>query len=414
MQPLLWYIVVAYLAVQGLETVLTVLNLNHLARHGARVPEGFEGSIDRNLLAKMKDYTLEGSRLDLIASFFAIALTLWFLFGGVLDRYNRLILGLQLPEVWSGVLFFLFLSLAGLLLKIPFSLYSTFNIERKYGFNTQTFGLWFADLLKGLLLSLVLNGLLLAAVFWLINRFPGSWWFLVWVLLFIFSIFMLYVSPLLIEPLFNKFSPIADQELEGEIKGLMRRAGIAVSRVFTMDASRRSTHSNAYFSGIGRVKRIVLFDTLLKGLGKAEILAILAHEAGHWRKKHLVKKLVLLEVLAFLGFYLLFRAVQGDLLTDLFGIGQPTIYVKILLAGFVGSIGLYPLQPVSRFFSRRQEVEADDYAAELTGNPQSLARSLVALGRDNLANLHPHPLYAAFHYSHPPLAQRVARLLRMS
>ncbi|EKD37420.1 MAG: hypothetical protein ACD_75C01138G0003 [uncultured bacterium] len=413
MQPLLLLILVSYLLVHAVETVLTLMNLKHLSIHGGRVPAGFAETIDSGLLVKTRDYTLATSRLDLVSSFVTAAVTLIFFFGGVLNSYNDLIRGMALGAVWSGVLFFLLLSFAPLLLNIPFSLYSTFHIEKKYGFNTQTMGLWFADMVKSLLLSVLLNGLLLLAVFWLIDRFSGMWWLLAWGVLFIFSIFLLYVSPYLIEPLFNKFTPIADSALEEEIRELMQRAGIAVSRVFTMDASKRSRHSNAYFSGIGHVKRIVLFDTLLQGNGAKEILAILAHETGHWKKKHILKKLAVMEVLALLGLYLIFLVTQGNVLPTIFGVAQPAMPVKILLAGFVGSIIWYPFQFIGNAVSRRQEIEADDFAAELTGDPRALARSLVNLSRENLANLHPHPLYAAFHYSHPPLAERVARLQNM-
>lgn len=413
MPPLLLLIFVSYLLVHAVETALTLMNLKYLSVHGGKVPAGFAEAVDRGLLEKTRDYTLATSRLDLISSVVTAAVTLLFFFGGVLHRYNDLIGGIAPSAVWSGVLFYLPLSFALLLLRTPFDLYSTFHIEKKYGFNTQTMGLWVADMAKSLLLAVLLNGALLLAVFWLIDRFPASWWLFAWIFLFAFSIFLLYISPCLIEPLFNTFTPIADSALEEEIRRLMQQAGIAVSRVFTVDASKRSRHSNAYFSGIGHVKRIVLFDTLLQGNGAKEILAILAHEAGHWRKRHLLKKLAVMEALALVGLYLIFLLTQGSALSDLFGVEQPTMAAKILLAGFVGSIVCYPLQPLGNFFSRRQEVEADDFAVELTGDPRSLARSLVNLGRENLSNLHPHPLYATFHYSHPPLAQRVARLQGM-
>ena len=321
-------------------------------------------------------------------------------------------------QEWSfmvtGIVFFLLLTYAQFFIHIPFGLYSTFHIEEKYGFNKQTYGLWAADTIKGLVLTTVLSGLVLGIIFWLISFTPGYWWLIVWLFLLFFKIFMLYISPYVIEPLFNKFTPIEDSNLEEKIKELFSKANLTVSKVFTMDASRRSGHGNAYFSGIGHVKRIVLFDTLLDKNSDDEILAILAHEAGHWKKKHILKKLVTMECFSFIGIYIAWLLVQKNWLVDLFGIAEPTLYVKLLLVGFCSTLVLFPLKPLMTWLSRKDEWEADQYAVELTGRPHALAHALVKLGRDNLANLHPHPWYTAFYYSHPPLSHRVSRLLRKS
>jgi len=181
--------------------------------------------------------------------------------------------------------------------------------------------------------------------------------------------------------------------------------------VFSMDASKRSSHSNAYFTGIGHVKRIVLFDTLLANHGDEEIMAILAHEAGHWKKKHILKMLVLSQAFALLGFYMAYRFTAGDVLADLFGLDVPSMYAKLLLVAFIGSMVLFPLKPLLAYLSRRHEIEADTFAVELTRSPVPMANGLIKLGKDNLANLHPHPWYAWFYYSHPPMAQRVKRIL---
>ncbi|HIJ78574.1 MAG TPA: M48 family metallopeptidase [Deltaproteobacteria bacterium] len=400
-----------YLFFNLLEVLLSFLNIRHLAKHGGVVPPGFAGKVDGALLVKMRDYTMAGSRLGLAATFFGMAVTIAFLFGGLLDLYNSWIVGLQLSPQLAAVLFFLLLAHGHTLINLPFALYTTFYIEKKYGFNRQTIGLFVADTLKELLLATVLNSILLWVAFLLVAGFPENWWLLTWLFFVVFSVVMIYLAPYVIEPLFNKFSPIADGELEGRIRELLARAGMTVSKVFTMDASRRSSHSNAYFSGIGHVKRIVLYDTLLAGNTSDEVLAILAHEAGHWKKKHIVKRLVVLEGLALVGSYLFFLLVKGDGLAELFGLAQPTIYAKLLLAAFVGSLAVFPLQPLLSYWSRVHERQADDFALALTGNPQAMAGALVKLGADNLANLHPHPWYAAFYYSHPPLVSRVARLL---
>jgi STE24 endopeptidase len=187
----------------------------------------------------------------------------------------------------------------------------------------------------------------------------------------------------------------------------MEKVGIHVSQVFKIDASKRSTHTNAYFTGIGKVKRIVLYDTLLKKLTHREILTILAHEAGHWKKKHVFKRIVVSEAIALLVLYISFVALQGDLLSRLFSIHENTFFAKVVVLGFIAAITAFPFGPVSNYFSRRQEQEADVFAFQFTDDAQSMASALVKLSRDNLSNLHPHPLYALFHYSHPPVVQRI-------
>jgi len=199
--------------------------------------------------------------------------------------------------------------------------------------------------------------------------------------------------------------------LEGQIKEIMARVGLKINRVFSMDASKRSSHSNAYFTGIGHVKRIVLFDTLLANHEDDEILAILAHEAGHWKKKHILKMLVLSQTIGLIGFYLAHRLTAGDFLAEVFMLDTPTMHAKLLLVVFIGTLVLFPLKPFMAYLSRRHEIEADNFALQLTGDPGPMANALIKLGKDNLANLHPHPLYASVYYSHPPLVQRVKRIL---
>lgn len=401
----------AYLVCRLTAMGLEVLNLRHQAAHGGEVPSGFEGGIDEGLLVRMRDYALDSGRFGLMMAGFDLLVMLAFIFGGLLDRYNSWLAGRSWPLLLAGPLFFLFLAYGETLLHAPFSLYRTFVLEKRYGFTTQSPRLWLLDQLKGVLLTTVLGGLLLAGSFWLIVRLPSAWWVVVWLFFLSFSVFLLYLSPYVIEPLFNTFTPIKDEELVHCLTETLGRAGIAVRRIVTMDASRRSTHSNAYFSGIGRVKRIVLFDTLLAHNSREEIVAVLAHEAGHWRKKHLLKRLAASQLIALAGFYLAFRLVQGDQLTAWFGLHAATLYSKLLLAGFLGTLAAFPLQPLTNYLSRRHEREADDFAVRLTGAPKALAGAFIKLARDNLANLHPHPWYAAFYYSHPPLPRRVTRLL---
>jgi STE24 endopeptidase len=399
-----------YVLLQGVEYWLEFLNIRHMKRYGMEVPPGFEGYIDEQTLRKSHAYTVETTSLSFVESIFGSALLLVFLFGGLLNIYNSWIAALNLAFVLKGAVFFLILTYASTVLSIPFSLYGTFVIEKKYGFNTMTAGLWIADFMKNLVLSTVLLGGVILCGLWIIGRSPGYWWLFLWGFFFLFSIFMMYISPYVIEPFFNKFTPLEGDTLEEKIKALMGRAGIKVSRVFKMDASKRSRHSNAYFSGIGKVKRIVLFDTLIRQMSEDEILAVLAHEAGHWKKKHVLKMIIVAEVLSLVGAYLAFRVLQTGFLDAIFNIRDATFFSKVVILGFLFSIISMPFAPLFNYLSRRHENEADRFASELTANPEGLATSLIKLSKENLSNLHPHPLYAKIHYSHPPVVERVGRL----
>jgi STE24 endopeptidase len=403
-------ILLLYLIVQAVKQYLKILNLQHLAKHGDEVPPGFEEHIDTEVLSRMRDYTVAHGRVEHVASLFGVCITIVFLFGGLLNVFNNFMDSLQWPPVVAGTVFFLLLSYADTVLNIPFSLYNTFSVEKRFGFTTQTLSLWFADLLKSLVLNTILLGLLFGALLWLIQAMPGYWWLAGWFFVLGFSVFLLYLSPYVIEPLFNKFTPIQDELLEKRIKETMGKAGLSISRVFTMDASKRSKHSNAYFTGIGHVKRIVLFDTLLNNHQPDEILAILAHEAGHWKKKHLLKMLVLSQAITLTGFYLAYQFATGDQIAMLFQLDAPTMPAKLLLVVFLGNLLLFPIKPLFALLSRKHEREADRFAVQLTRDTKPMAESLIRLSRDNLANLHPHPWYAALNYSHPPIVTRVAEI----
>lgn len=397
------------------------LNLSYLRKHGHIIPKPFEGHIDGELLKKTSAYTFEHSRFGYIASIFDNILFIAFLFGGLMMLYNRWINSLDLSFVFTGLIFFLILDLVSTILGIPFDLYSTFKIENKYGFNTTTPKIWISDFVKSLLISIILLFITGGAAFWIVQASPNFWWLWIWVFFLAFSLFFMYISPYVIEPLFHKFIPITECEgLEEKIRAMFEKVGIKVSRVFQIDASKRSTHTNAYFTGIGKVKRIILYDTLLQKMNHDEILAVLAHEAGHWKKKHILKRIIISEALGFVGFYISFRILRTNWLTDLFGIepsanylDKTTFFVKLIILGFVGSIISVPFSPISAYFSRKQERQADQMAVDLTGSPDGLISALIKLSKDNLSNLHPHPLYAKLYYSHPPIVQRLEQLKLM-
>lgn len=403
-------ILVCYLLVQGVEYWLKFLNIGHMKKYGMNVPPGFEGYIDGPTLRKTISYTIESSTLSFVDSLFGNVVLLIFLFGGFLNIYNSWIASLNLSFVMQGALFFLLLSYASSLLSVPFSLYDTFKIENKYGFNTMTVKLWITDLLKSLVLSTVLMGAVLIGGLWIVQKSPEYWWLFVWGFILVVSLFMMYISPYVIEPLFNKFTPLEVEGLEERIRGMMKKIGIRVSRVFTMDASKRSRHSNAYFSGIGKVKRIVLFDTLLQKATQEEVLGVLAHEAGHWKKRHVLKMIAIVETLSLAGTYLSFRLLNTDFVGTLFNIQDATFFAKLVVLGFLFSIVSFPFTPAFSYLSRRHEDEADRFAVELTSDPEGLATSLIKLSRDNLSNLHPHPLFAKIYYSHPPVVERIKKI----
>jgi len=386
------------------------LNIKHLKERGNQIPEEFGNAIDLDTLRKTISYTVETSRLSVISSLLNNVFVIAFLFGGLVAIYDGWIGSLSDSFVLRGVLFVLGLLYLEIIVSIPFSLYKNFNIENRYGFNTMTGRLWLSDLAKSCIISTILLTIVVASALYLVSISPEWWWLWVWLVFLLFSIFLMYISPYVIEPLFFKFEPVQSEGLEDEIRVLVEKAGLKVDNVFQVDASKRSKHSNAYFSGIGRVKRIVLFDTLLESMSRSEILAVLAHEVGHWKKKHVLKRIVLTEMVALGAFFLAFKLLAWDGLPGVVGLHQGSFYVRFIILGFLGSLLMFPLTPALSFLSRRHEWQADSFACRLTGRPLDLAAALIKLSKENLANLHPHPLYAAFYYSHPPVVERVRRL----
>lgn len=387
--------------------MLQYLNLRHMEKFSLSVPPEFEGKIDETFLKKAHEYIKDKTRFSFVSSIFGNIITIFFIFGGLLDIYNSWIFSFKWPFILKGLLFFLLLSYVSTFISLPFNLYSAFKIENKYGFNTMTPKLWVTDFIKTIILSTVLITVIVSIALWIIQSSPNYWWIWIWGFFFIFSLFMMYISPYVIEPLFNKFTPVDEKGLEDKIKELMQKVNIRVSRVFKMDASKRSRHTNAYFSGIGRVKRIILYDTLLEKMDYDEILAVLAHEAGHWKKKHILKTIMAVEIVSLIGTYISFRIIQSNLLTDIFYISHETFFAKVIILAFIGSIMSFPFIPLSNYIARRFEKEADSFACKLTGNKYAMTGALIKLSKDNLSNLHPHPLYAAIYYSHPPVIQRI-------
>jgi STE24 endopeptidase len=403
-------VLIVYLLFLGFSMWLKWLNIKYLKEQGQQVPPEFGRAVDIDTLRKTTSYTAETSRLTVISSVLNNILVIAFLFGGIITIYDGWLASLSESFVLRGVLFILGLLYGEIIFSIPFSLYKNFSIENRYGFNTLTGKLWLSDLIKSAVISTLLLSSIVAAALYLVQYSPRWWWLWVWLVFLLFSIFLMYISPYVIEPLFFKFEPVQTEGLEEEIRSLMEKAGLKVGSVFQVDASKRSRHSNAYFSGIGRVKRIVLFDTLLESMSQSEIVAVLAHEVGHWKKKHVLKRILLTETVALGAIFLAYKLLTWEGLPGMVGLQEGSFYVRVVILGFLGSLLMFPLTPALSLLSRKHEWQADSFACELTGRPLDLANALIKLSKENLANLHPHPLYAAFYYSHPPVVQRVGKL----
>ncbi len=410
---LLWAFLILFIGSSLFQWILSRMNVGNLRRFGNTVPEEFEGELDNDTLSKMTAYTADSSRFGSVVSFFDDAVLLFILLSGVLPWYVAVIASLDLNFILSGLIFFAGPAAVGFILDIPFDLYSTFGIEKRHGFSTITLKLWIADLMKGLLISLVFIGILLGSFLALLRYFPHSWWFWGWLFFALFQLFIMWMYPVLIAPLFNKFVPLSDEELREKVLNLADKSGLHVKEIFQVDAGKRSRHSNAYFTGLGKTKRIVLFDTLIASHTHEELLSVLAHEIGHWKKRHIVKQLIFIEIISLILFYIAYRLIEWPLMYETFGFENFMLYVGLFLLSVLFRPLAFFLKPLGSSLSRKYEREADDYANRLMGTTAYLADALRRLAKDNLANLYPHPLYAWFHYSHPHLTERIARLRRI-
>ncbi|MBN1829636.1 MAG: M48 family metallopeptidase [Deltaproteobacteria bacterium] len=404
--------IVAFGAAVVIRLALAVLNIRRLRERGAEIPRGFEDAVDGAVLSRMRAYTVDSSRFGAIAALLDNGFLLLILLSGLLPWHCRLVESFNWPFIVSGLLFMAGPAAAGFLLNLPLDLYDTFVIERRHGFSTITAKLWITDLLKGLVISSVLIGGLLAILLALVRYAGPSWWLWAWLALAVFQLVLLWLAPVVIAPLFNTFKPIDSKDVSERLTALMEKAGLKSRGVYSMDAGKRSAKKNAYFTGLGRSKRIVLFDTLLSSQTADEIAAILAHEIGHWKRKHLLKQLIIMEAISLVLFYAASRLLDWDTLFTAFGFTEKPAYVGLFLLSVLAQPLFFLIRPAASAMGRRFEAEADDYVRRLEGTTIHLATALKKLARDNLANLHPHPLYAWYHSSHPPLVERVARLER--
>jgi STE24 endopeptidase len=392
---------------------LQQLNISDLKIYGKVIPPVFRDEIDETTLAKMVDYTYDNSRLTAKENLTSDGIELGILFL-LLPILVGWIVGLNLHIIWQALIFFGLLALIGGIAGLPFDLYDTFVLEKKYGFSTITWRLWITDLIKSLILSAIIMTIMISAFMAFIHYLPASWWFWAWVFFTLFEIILLWLYPVLIAPLFNKFEPIKDEALREKINALMDKAGLKTKGIYQVDEGKRSKHTNAYFTGIGKTKRIVLYDTLLASHAPDEIVAVLAHEIGHWKKKHILKQLTFMIVASLVLLYFIYLIVNWSFLYSAFGLKVTPVYAGLFLVSlYLSSAGFF-LSPVGAAITRRYEREADKMAWELTGTSEPMINALKRLAKDNLTNLHPHPLYVWFYYSHPPLIERIEYLRAMN
>lgn len=382
-------------------------------QHRERVPDAFSSAVDIDSHHKAADYTVALARLNRWDILIDASVALLFTLGGGIDAIDRALQPAGLAPVWHGTAVVLATLLAMSAIGLPLSIYRTFSIEARFGFNRTTVGLFVGDLLKGLLLTLLLGGPLIAVILYLMQQSGSLWWLYAWVVWMAFTLFITWAWPRFLAPLFNKFTPLADEALKARTESLLQRCGFSSQGVFVMDGSRRSVHGNAYFTGVGRNKRIVFFDTLVERLQATEIEAVLAHELGHFRLHHVRSRLILSMMFGLAGLALLGVLAGWPQFYQSLGVMQPSPHAALLLFMLVLPTFTFFLTPIGAWWSRKHEFEADEFAAEHSDADQ-LAKALVKLYRDNATTLTPDSLHSMFYDSHPPALIRIARLRQLA
>ena len=390
--------------------------IRHVAQHRNAVPDAFAATISLDAHRKAADYNITKARFGLLEMAFGAAVLLgWTLLGGI-DALNQFLASSGLAAYGSLVPQIALLATFGMIggmLDLPFTLYSTFRIEERFGFNKMTFKLWLGDMVKGLLVGAIIGLPIVALILWLMGSAGRLWWLWAWGAWMGFNLLVLVLYPTVIAPLFNKFKPLDDEALKARVTALMQRCGFAAKGLFVMDGSKRSAHANAYFTGFGAAKRVVFYDTLLKQLTPGEVDAVLAHELGHFKHKHIIKRIVSMFAMSLAGFALL-----GWLSSQVWfytGLGvRPNLSgandaLALLLFMLVVPLFSFFISPVFARFSRKHEFEADAYAVSQTDG-RDLQSALLKLYQDNASTLTPDPVFVKFYYSHPPASERLARM----
>ena len=393
-----------------LERLLTALNLKYVHDHGERPPQPLSGYLDTESYRKSVNYTLKSGKFGLLAASVSSLFLLFMVLSGGLGKIEFLFRLLRVGSYIRGILYIYSISALFSLVSLPFSLYSQFVIEQRFGFNRMTIRLFLLDLLKGLLISVLLITPLLYALFALMDTAGKYWWIWAFSLITIFQLVLTILYPTLIAPLFNKFTRLEEGPLRERIKGLAESLNFKTRGIFVMDGSKRSRHSNAYFTGLGKVKRIVLFDTLIQALKDEQVAAVLAHEIGHEKRRHVLKRMLVSIAGTFVGLGLLSLVLDFQPFFKAFGFSSSSYQAAIVIFGYCSGPFIFLLKPLFSAWSRRQEYEADRFAVKAVKGPEALSGALLALSRDNLSNLTPHPWYSFYYYTHPALLERIRAL----
>ena len=416
MEQLFLTIFLALFALEYLvEFGLNELNLRyvHACWFENKIPDFFRGRMDPDDYDKSVQYTLAKGHVQRWGELYDRVITLLVLFGGGLAFLDRLAAGfgesLSLGFYGRAIFFCLAVALLLTLASLPTDLYSTFGLEARFGFNKTTVRLYVTDRLKGLILGLVIGVPFLLVILWLMDVMGAYWWLWAFVFMTAFQLVMIVIFPALIAPWFNKFEPLKDGEFRERILALASQLGFQTSGIFTMDGSKRSAHSNAYFTGIGKAKRIVLFDTLIEQMTMEQGLAVLAHEMGHYKMKHIRRMLLVQTVFLFVGLYLLSWLLNAPWFFSAFGL-TPSNHAALVLFSIVSGPATFYLGPLMNRLSRQHEYEADRFAAKTLGEGKPMEEALINLTVKNLSNLNPHPWYSAYHYSHPTPAERISAI----
>ena len=409
MNTLTYLLIIALISGVFLQWRLSVRHIRHIKANRETVPDNFADKIPLDAHHKAADYNCAKTRIRLVELIVSSILLLIWTLGGALDFLDSIIRPYQLSGLWTGTIFILALMLISSLLDLPLSLYRTFRLEQRFGFNKMTPRLYINDLLKNALLMLIIGTPMIILVLWFMDNSGAWWWLYVWLTWLGFNLVMVWAYPALIAPLFNKFRPLDNADLATRIAALLDRNGFTSNGIFVMDGSTRSTHGNAYFTGMGANKRIVFFDTLIDELSYDEIEAVLAHELGHFKCGHVKKRLAIMGITFLTGFAILGVLLELPWFYAGLGVSEPSAYMALTLFVLVAPAFTLFLQPLFSAISRKHEFEADDFAT-VQVQPGSLINALVKLYKENANTLTPDPLYSAFHDSHPPAPIRIAHL----
>ena len=401
------YLIAVFVILLGkylLDLIVEILNLRYLK---TTLPPEFVGYYDEDKYAASQRYLREKTRFGIIEDTFFTFVILTFIVVGGFNFVDEFARQFNQGPIITALIFLSVLMLLFYILHLPFSMYHTFVIEERYGFNRTTIGTFIFDVVKTIILGAIIGGIIFSFVVWFFMRFPHIGWFLCWVGVTLFELFLIFIAPVVIMPLFNKFIPLEDGELKEAISDYARRQRFFVKGIFKMDASRRTSKSNAFFTGFGRNRRIVLFDTLIEKHTIQELVSILAHEIGHYKKRHILKMFILSSVANGLMFFILSFFINNEGLFSAFRMNHISIYASLVFFGFLYAPIQMIFSIITNVVSRKHEYEADRFCVDTYRNPQAFITALKKLTVDNLSNLTPHPLKVFLYYSHPPIMRRI-------